>query len=320
VKRAALLAAALAPLALLPLLGCRVERADSKPRWNESRPTRLALFAGVEKLAVAPFRDPGKSEGLDAEKFANLVANELLRVKRFRVVYPRGVIAAAREANREMSLRSGGKTSEDEIIRLERSELDAVHAARAAGADAVLVGRVHDFDVYPPKRLAVTFRVYLCAAPRRSFADIVRMSDAGVPLEIGGELREKFIWERQWHYDTSRKGERMGMTWHARKHEKTRGFGDEIFYYSTNKFLAYVSSEVSGRLYADSLWYRSGSGRRLARAHGIDYNNLGPAGNGGSGYRPDRADDGVAPGGRSGGARRGSVYGPTNSSHGLERR
>ncbi len=275
-----------AVLAALIAAGCALERADSTPRWSKSRSERLALFAGVEKLVIAPFRDPAESPGMDADMFARFLANELLPLKRFKIIYPEQLAAAVREANRE---RAGG-----EIIDLSRSELDAVHAARMVKADAVLVATIHDFGVYPPKRLAVTFRVYLAGALHRSFRDIRDMTDAGVPQEIPGPLRDKFIWERQWHYDAVGKRTRSSMTGYAHRHEKDRGFGQEIAYYSTTKFLSFVAADVSSKLYRDSRWYRSRAGGTLARKHGIDYKNLSRE-TGGSGYTTGSSDRGAEP-------------------------
>jgi hypothetical protein len=259
-------------LAAVCAAGCKPERRETYPEWTASRTERLLLFARVEKLAVAPVRDPGARPGLDPVVFARLLADELAALKRFKVIYPEQVVEAAETTNREAEVRArAGRRAltGDEIVDLERSEADAVNAARQAGAQAVLVASVHDFEVYPPKRLAVTFRVYLCAAAERGFADVIRMTDAGVPLEVPGTLRESFVWEQQRRYDAGRKGDRTDMAWHARKHERSRGFGDEVFYYSTGKFLSYVSAETADDLFRDAQWYRGQSGRRAAAARGL---------------------------------------------------
>ena len=296
-RRVSRLAASLAlPAALLLAAGCKPERAETFPDWSRSRAERLALFAGVEKLAVVTFRDPADSPGLSPELFARLAADELVPFRRFKVIYPADVAAAVEEANRETRARAGSarqSAAADELIDPERSELDAVAAGRAAGADAVLVAAVHDFEVYPPKRLAVTFRVYLCAAAQRSLAEVVRMTDDGVPAEVPAKLRERFVWERQVHYDSGRKGTRMDMSWHARKHEKTRGFGDEVFYYATEKFLAFAANEMAGALYGDSLWYTSAAARRAARAPSPDAG----AARTSSGFKPGGDDRGLPPAG-----------------------
>ncbi|MHC4915752.1 MAG: hypothetical protein ACYTGB_09690 [Planctomycetota bacterium] len=285
-------ATALAATMLLALgcAACRPGFSDSYPRWNRSREQRLAFFGGVEKLAVAPLRDPAGRQGMDPDLFARLMADQLMPYKRFKIIYPEQLVAAAEQANRE-ELARRGPAGEDDLIDLDRSELDAVEAGRAAGADAVLVGTIHDFEVYPPKRLSVTFRVYLCGRPRRSAADVMRMTDDGVPPEIGGALRNQFVWERQRHYDASRKGTRLDMTLHASKHEKDRGYGDEIFYYSTEKFLGFVAAQNAGMLYWDSLWYRSLPGQRLIEKHKLSFGDLAPVG--GSGFMPGDSERGL---------------------------
>ncbi len=289
-RRAPLLAAA--SLAALCFAGCRPVRKARFPRWRD----RLARFAEIEKLAVAPLRDESGKLGRYEDVFSRLLADEIVPYKRFKMIYPKQLAAAAEQANLELVKRanSEGRTpDEDKRIKLGRSALDAVHAARAAGADAVLVVTAHTFKIYPPKRLAVTYRVYACAAPHRSFDNIRRMTDAGVPQDISGPLRDKFIWERQEHYDTERKGTRLDMYLHSRKHEKTRAFGSEIFYYSTEKFLAFVSARLAGRLYRDSLWYRSNAGRNVARKHGLHRGKLASGGSSGSGFEPGHGERGT---------------------------
>lgn len=253
-----LTAAGLLVLALLLAAGC--ERPQQYPRWEQSRAERLALFADVEKLAVVPFRDESGGRDLDAARLTEIFADEIVRRARFKVLYPPEVLAAAEQSNREALERARAEKrapAADELIALARSELDAVAAGRAAGADAVLVGRVSSFDPYPPKRLALTVRVYLCAAPRPSAWDMIEMTDDGVPVEITSpRLRERFIWERQKHYSADRKNTQTGMDWYARKFERIRGFGDEVFYYSTDKFLCFVAWDITDILYDEAQWYK----------------------------------------------------------------
>jgi hypothetical protein len=288
-------AAVLLALAALPA-GC--EPAEKYPRWSQSRQERLRLLAEVEKVAVVPFRDDSGAEwpgDFGPEQFARLMADEVVRRARFKVIYPRELLAAVEGANREAleRARSEKRTpAEDEVIDLQRSELDAVTAGRAAGADAVLVATINDFEVYPPKRLALTMRLYLCAAPTGSAAEIIAMSDAGVPLEVPAGLRDRFIWERQRHYDSLSKSAQFSMGWYARKHGSTTGFGEEIFYYSTEKFFGFVAHELGEGLYADAQLYNRPS-RTLpapAQVAGEPAETLDAPG---SGFQPGHGESGV---------------------------
>jgi hypothetical protein len=264
---AVLAAAAAAFLAALPA-GC--ERAEHFPVWTKSQEQRLMLFADVEKLAVIPFRDASGAawpKDFDANKFSKLFADEIIRRARFKVIYPSEIAAFVVQANQETLARARLEkraVTEDEIIVLGRTEADAVAAGRAAGVDAVLVVTIHDFDPYVPKRLALTVRVYLCGTPNRAAMDIIAMSDAGVPSEVPSTVRDRFIWERQKHYDSLRKNTRTGMDWEGRKHTGDTGFGDEIFRYSTERFMGFVSADLTDSLEGDSRWYEG----RLARAGG----------------------------------------------------
>ena len=293
----------LAPLAALAaVLAAGCERREEYPLSPQSRGERLQLFANVEKLAVAPVRDAAGApwpKDFGAEQFGTLFADELARRARFMVIYPREVAAAVEAANRAARERSQAEKrppAEDELIDPARSELDAVAAGRAAGADAVLVATINDFEVYPPKRLALDVRVYLCAAPAsRDALEVIAMSDAGVPLEITGPLRDRFIWQRQKHYDSRRKNTQTGLDWYARHHENATGFGEEIFYYSTERFLGFVASDLTDALRSDANWYRR------------------------NWPRDERVGPFVAPRPNAAGGGADSGFDPTQSEHGLRR-
>lgn len=250
--------AVLAAAIVMAACGCWRERTPDYPKWRD----RLELFANVEKLAVAPVRENGRIEWpreFGAEQFAVIFADEVTRRARFKVIYPRNLLAAVEDSNRETMLlcqKESRPPTDGEIINLERSEEDVVAAGRAAGADAVLVITVNDFEVYPPKRLALGVRVYLCATPTREALDVIRMSEAGVPLEVPTALRDKFIWERQKHYDSLRKNTQTGMEWYARKHGGNTGFGEELFPNSTDRFLRFVADDLTAILCDDANSYK----------------------------------------------------------------
>lgn len=293
--RKLLTAAAAIALAALTA-GC--EPQEKYPRWSQSRQERLRLLAEVEKVAVAPFRDESGAEwpaDFGPEQFARLMADEVVRRARFKVVYPGELLAAVEGANRETLSRARAEKrapAEDEVIDLKRSELDAVAAGRAAGADAVLVAAIKDFEVYPPKRLALVMRLYLCAAPTSSSAEIIAMSDAGVPLEVPAALRDKFIWERQRHYDSLSKSAQFSMDWYARRHGQSTGFGEEIFYYSTEKFFGFVAYELGEGLYADAQRYRSAPVAAAAAGAGPGHSPT-AADSRGSGFEPGNGESGI---------------------------
>lgn len=272
--------------------GCWLERKPDYPKWRD----RVELFADVEKLAVAPVRENGRIEWpreIGAEQFAVIFADEVVRQARFRVIYPRNLLAAVEEANRETLLRCQTESrppAADEIIKLERSEEDVVAAGRAAGADAVLVVTVNDFEAYPPKRVALNVRVYFCATPPRDAQDMIRMSEAGVPLEVPAALRDKFIWERQKHYDSLRKNTQTGMESYAGKHAGNTGFGAELFPNSTDRFLRFVAYDLTGILCSDAnryKWLRYDS----EPAPGVPAAS--PDEKGPSGFKPEHSERGV---------------------------
>lgn len=249
-----------AAIFLAAAAGCNGERAPEYPKWKD----RVELFRDIEKLAIVPVRESGKMQWpkeFGPEQLGTLFADEIVRRARFKVIYPRDVLAGIERANietRAKAVADNRPLGRDDVIDLARSEEDVTAAGRAVGADAVLVITVSDFDPYPPKRLALTMRVYICAAPvSQDFRDILEMSDAGVPLDVPAALRERFIWERQKHYDSRRKNVQTGLEWHAAKHSDNTGFGDEIFYYSTEAFLGFVADELSAILCSDANRYKS---------------------------------------------------------------
>jgi len=253
--------ALIAAAATILLAGC--ERSEQYPRWNRSREQRLLLFAEVEKLAVVQCRDLSRAEwpeGLGPDQYAKLFADEIARRARFKVIYPHEVMTKVEQANRDMleQLRRDKRSLKPEdVIDIGRSEDDAAAAGQVVGADAVLVITIDDFDPYPPKRIGLTARVYLCRAAAPAGLEIIQQSDAGVPLEITGALREKFIWERQKYYDTRRKNTQEGLDWFARKHTDFAGYGGERGYYVTENFLGFVAYDLTDLLYDDAQWYKS---------------------------------------------------------------
>jgi hypothetical protein len=286
--------AILAATAALCACGCSLERSPDYPKWRD----RVELFSAVEKLAVVPVREGARiawPKDFDAGQFTAIFADEIVRHARFKVIYPRDVLASVEQANRETLARCRAEKhspTQEEIIDLARTEDDAVAAGQAAGADAVLVVTVDDFEVYPPKRLALRARVYLCAAPSREALDVIQMSEAGVPLEVPVALREKFIWERQKHYDSLRKSAQTGMEWYARKHGGNTGFGEEVFYYSTERFLGFVADDLSGILCDDANRYKRRSWLGGVKKTAPSAPAAGPA-EGGSGFEPEHGEHGV---------------------------
>lgn len=123
--------------------------------------------------------------------------------------------------------------------------------------------------------------------------DVIRMSEAGVPLEVPISLRDKFIWERQKHYDSLRKNALTGLEWHARKHGDNTGFGDEIFYYSTERFLGFVADEITSVLCEDANrykrrpWFGLGSKPQDPATTGVS-----PRDKGRSGFEQDHGERG----------------------------
>ncbi len=282
--------------AVLPQAGCKVERGDTFPKYRD----RVELFSEIEKLAIVPVRENGRvawPKDYGAEQFSVLFAEKIVAHRRFKIVYPQNLLVSVDEANREMTVRclqENRKPAAGDLIDLGRSDEDAVAAGRAAGADAVMVVTINDFEVYPPKRIALDVRIYMCGAPSRNAMDIISMSEAGVPAEIPAALREKFIWERQKHYDSLRKNAQTGMDWHASKYGGTTGFGDEVFYYSTEKFLDFVAEDLTDILCADADRYRlkrwlGGAGKDP----GPSARGVRPDGGGESGFESEQSEHGI---------------------------
>jgi len=280
-----LLPAALA--ASLALLGGCVTRVDNyltDSPWGRSRDLRLYEFRNMEKLLVAPFHDESRTQYLKphAEHFAESLASQLVRFRRFRMLYPdeferaaeavraryaarrekaiaeRAAAAAAAEAlapaERERALaRLAQRFPAPKSLPIEGSEEFLVLVAQEAGADGVVVVQVKDFTPYMPKRVAVRMRVYGTANLVMSGPDVLSMTDDGIPLDVPFTLRDRFIWEYEQLFDAHNKPTQLAIAAHARAHDRSaHPYGHRIFLNSSEKFLEFVADHLASRLARDA--------------------------------------------------------------------
>lgn len=113
-------------------------------------------FPDIQTVAVLPVANHTSQE-VDAEEFANILSDELLKFGGFRVVRPAQIRAQAGQGERFNSL--------EDVLRL---------AARLK-ADAVLAAAVTNYDPYYPPRLALSVQLLRTKSRSVRSEDIDRM-------------------------------------------------------------------------------------------------------------------------------------------------
>lgn len=269
--------------------GC-IRRPDNYPptAFRQSREMRLYEFRNMEKLLVAPFLDQSSTQHLTpyAERFAGSFANQLVRFRRFRVLYPdeferaAAAVRAHHKTGRELALAKRAAAAEAArplppaerertLALLERrfpdpkplpaegSEEFLVLAAQEAGADGVVVVHVRDFSPYMPKRVSVRVRVYGTGNLVMSAPDVLSMTDDGIPLDVPFTLRDRFIWEYEQLFDAHNRVTRNAIKGYAYAHDRyAHPFGHQIFFSSSDKFLEYVADHLASVLAEDANEYK----------------------------------------------------------------
>jgi hypothetical protein len=134
-------------------------------------PTPKNPFAGITKIAVAPFRVD--SERPQAREGAERLAAELVNFPGVEVVWPIDVERAIRETNMQPA-----------------SSHEYIQIGRKLQADAILVCSIHAFDTYAPPRLSLSAALLACRLPAQG-APMWELEESGIPLTGLLESRQK---------------------------------------------------------------------------------------------------------------------------------
>jgi hypothetical protein len=114
---------------------------------------------GVRKIAVAPVEGPGTT---DPVKLGELLAGELVQFPGVEVIRPNDIQTVARK-------NSLGFSDERSIRAI----------GRLAGADAILIAGLTEYNPYPPPRIAVAAQLFFIGAGADDARAIVDLSAAG---------------------------------------------------------------------------------------------------------------------------------------------
>ena len=224
--------------------GCRPLLVTHNPEayieWSASRIERLRMFAHIDSIAVAPVLNDTGLDHLDVPLLEQAIVNQLIATHRFREVIGPGAMRLRMQAR-------GINLSSENIAAL-------AGALTAVKTDAILLVTVRDYDPYPPPR--ITLRMRLFATPRtvQKGFDPISMTDDGVPSDVPGSLRRRFVWAWDRVLDTGHLAVRQDVAAYAWQHAPDAWSGDaETFVRAMGRFFKFAANQAAMRLRSDAL-------------------------------------------------------------------
>lgn len=214
---------------LLPLLaGCSFH--SSKYLKYPPNP-----YPHVRTIAVAPFLDEGKGNGLET---AEIFANELAQVPGVRVIRPGHVKdAVLKDASRIANVQ------------------EALAAAKRLGADAILVGVVTDYDPYPPPRAGIAIQMFAEGTEGRGGGgDPTAEVLSGRPLRVAPSERCHLVIAFERVFDAHQAATRAELRSYAESFTpEDRGFQDERYFLSVyERYLHFCANVMIRELLAST--------------------------------------------------------------------
>jgi hypothetical protein len=183
---------------------------------------------GIRVVAVLPFADHTGGATFDADEFANILASELVRAGRIRVIRPAQIRAAGEEIS---------------------TAADAVRLGRRVRADAVLACAITEYDPYDPPKVAVSAQILRVAAGPLSSQDLDRILQSGSwrrgPLAMSREGAAHAMAAFEEVYDSREKGTRQALRRYVQGRVETEG---EVLAVQS-RYLQFVSSQLISRIF-----------------------------------------------------------------------
>ena len=203
---------------LLLLAGCE----PFEPLPEEALPS-------IRVVAVLPFADQTGGSSFDADEFANILASELVRACKIRVIRPAQIRAAGEEIS---------------------TAADAVRIGRRVRADAVLACAITEYDPYDPPKVAITAQFLRVNAGPLSSQDLDRIVQSGSwrrgPLAMSRDGAAHAMVAFEEVYDSREKGTRQALQQYVRGRVETEG---EILAIQS-RYLQFVSNRMINRMLA----------------------------------------------------------------------
>ncbi len=273
-------------MALLLTSGC-METARKGLATLGSRSDPFQEFVGdpvalatVKTVVVLPFQDRAREKGFRSLDFSTRLANQLTSRGKLKVIYPEEIMRLAEEQNerirrhnseyrhRRLLGRSLADARPDQLRRAreglresvageeqrrkaylapvtERS--DAIKLARMLGADAVVMGRVTDYDPYMRPRISLMMQVIATGTTEDQARALAELCQWGVPRRR--PTASGVVWQRQQNFDARDGNIGHGAYMEALTHHVDHQVHDtEAYVRSPSLYADYVGAVLAGAL------------------------------------------------------------------------
>ncbi len=219
-------------------------------------------LATVKTVAILPFDDCSPEPGFKPLEFSTRMANQLAAAGKLRVIYPKEIMALTGKLNRDIrrhnseyryrnltgrrlvdvrpdqlrrakaGLRESVAGEEDTrkaFLDPARKVNDAVKLGRMLGADAVVMGRVTDYNAYMRPRISLLVRVVATGTTDDQARELAELCQWGIPR--AKSIARGVTWQRQQNFDSRNGNIGFGAYMSALTHH----VGDQV--YDTESYL-----------------------------------------------------------------------------------
>ncbi|MHC4871715.1 MAG: hypothetical protein ACYTFY_07710 [Planctomycetota bacterium] len=226
----------------------------------------------VKSVAIFPVENATGSDSFDSISFSTKMANQLASRGIVRVIFPRQVVAETVDLNKKIErhnreltklkllgkdpakersekLLKGIPLTADRDVKLDMLDpvkklSDAIKVGRILGVDAVLMGKVTDFDPYYRPRISVTLQAVATGHSAQAAESLKRLTQWGIPNSHRNQ--HGVAWYRQQVFDTQDGGTSRDLYLFARNHHtENRPFDTEIYMRSMDRFYEFVGGTLA---------------------------------------------------------------------------
>lgn len=189
-------------LILLVFCSCQKGRrffVKQEPSWKKNKiempkaPSESEMMAKISNVAVLPFIDATDEKNhtinrQDLINFAKFFSNHLVGSKTFKsTLYPQQALEQLRDS--EYSVSDKG---------------DLKEIGNLLNVDALIFGKINDYNMYSPPHLSISMKFYLTRLERfASYTEVSALAHSGVPLHNYNPTFFKQLWDTSAYYDSS---------------------------------------------------------------------------------------------------------------------
>lgn len=240
-------------------------------------------MATIKTIAVIPFANNAPEPGFDASGFATKLANQITSRGEINIVYPQEVLARTDEENklirrhnaevqrrRMLGMKPGERDegastlvqgaernlnqheppeeqTEKRLLNPSQSLDDAVKLGRLLKVDAVIMGRVTDYDPYMRPRMSLSMDIVATGQSDAAALALAELTQWGIPR--GATVARGVVWRLQQNFDT-RDGNigRNVKVYGVLKHTEQHPYDTDVYLRSMTQFYDYVGAVLTSAM------------------------------------------------------------------------